>query len=275
MKVALITGANGGFGKLITIELIRAGYHVIATMRNKENGRELEEKINLLERGERLELVDMDVTNEAQITSVSELVSQKYSKLDVLINNAGYSQGGFITDLSMEEWKNQYETNLVGLVQTTKYFLPLLRKSPNGKIINISSVSGYFGFPGMGPYCSSKFAVEGFSESLRLELLPENIYVSLVEPASYKTGIWEKGLAIGAYIKDEDTIKKKVFTLAQQAYQNASDHPEEVARLARKICETKRPRLRYPIGKGAKSLWFVKKFLPWHVIERFVLRKLQ
>jgi NAD(P)-dependent dehydrogenase (short-subunit alcohol dehydrogenase family) len=273
MKIALVTGANGGFGKLIAIELIRAGYDVIATMRSKDNGIKLEEAVRLLQFEKQLHVVEMDVTNETQVSSVRKWVSQNFPRIDVLINNAGYSQGGFITDLSIEEWKQQYDTNVLGVIRATKFFLPLIRESTNGKIINISSVSGYFGFPGMGPYCSSKFAVEGLSESLRLELLRDNIFVSLVEPASYRTGIWEKGLEIGADIKEEDTLKKKAFEFAKQAYHNAGD-PLEVAQLVRKICVAKRPKLRYQVGKGARSLWFIRKLVPWFLVEKIVMRRL-
>jgi NAD(P)-dependent dehydrogenase (short-subunit alcohol dehydrogenase family) len=273
MKVALVTGANGGFGKLIAIELIRAGYDVIATMRSRDNGIELEEAVKLLQLEKQLHVVEMDVTNETQVSSVHKWVSQNFQRIDVLINNAGYSQGGFITDLSIEEWKQQYDTNVLGIIRATKFFLPLIRESSNGKIINISSVSGYFGFPGLGPYCSSKFAVEGLSESLRLELLRDNIFVSLVEPASYRTGIWEKGLEIGTDIKDEDTLKKNAYEFAKQAYHNAGD-PLEVAKLVRKICVAKRPKLRYQVGKGARSLWFIRKLVPWFIVEKIVMRRL-
>ncbi|MFS0672077.1 SDR family NAD(P)-dependent oxidoreductase [Ornithinibacillus sp. 179-J 7C1 HS] len=234
MKVALVTGANGGFGKLITLELLKAGYFVVASMRNQSNQKELVDIARELQLHCQLKNVQMDVTNEEEIMKASEWVLSQFGHLDVLINNAGYSQGGFTTDLSIEDWQNQYNTNILGVIQTTFYFLPLLRKSINGQIINLSSVSGYFGFPGLGPYCSSKFALEGYSESLRLELLPENIYVSLVEPASFKTGIWEKGLEIEANIREDERVKANTLHLARQSYKNAGD-PILVAKLVRNM----------------------------------------
>src|SRR5690606_7536854 len=119
-----------------------------------------------------------------------------------------------------------------------------LKNAERGQIINVSSVSGFFGFPGLGPYVTSKFALEGFSESLRLELQPDNIYVSLVEPASFKTGIWEKGLELAAEPQEKDILKRNTFQYAKQAYEKSGD-PAEVARLVRKITEAKKPKLRY------------------------------
>lgn len=164
---------------------------------NQANQKEIMDMAREINLNQQLEIVEMDVTDEERIKEVSKWISDHFGQLDVLINNAGYSQGGFTSDLTMEEWENQYDTNVMGVIRTTFHLLSLLRKSTQGKIINMSSVSGYFGFPGMGPYCSSKFALEGYSESLRMELLPMRIYVSLVEPASFKTGIWEKGLEVG------------------------------------------------------------------------------
>lgn len=274
MRVALVTGANGGFGKLISVELVKAGFVVIAAVRNTANEDELLSMVKKLKMEDKLLIAEMDVTKEKQIKEVANWIESKFGYLDVLINNAGYSQGGFIQDLTMEDWERQYDTNVLGVIQTTKILLPLIKLSNRGQIINISSVSGYFGFPGMGPYCSSKFAIEGLSESLRLELLTENIYVSLVEPGSFKTGIWEKGLEIGKVIREDETLKRNAYNFAKRASETAGD-PLEVANLVRKICEKKNPKLRYRVGKGTRSLWFIKKIIPWGVIERTVVRKLK
>ncbi|GGA74537.1 SDR family oxidoreductase [Ornithinibacillus halotolerans] len=273
MKVAFVTGANSGFGKLITIELIKSGFTVIAAMRNTTKQTALVDTVKRLKMEDKLEVIEMDVTDEEQIQSTVDEVKTRYSHIDVLVNNAGYSQGGFITDLSVEDWESQYNTNIMGVIRTTKYLLPLIKKAKRGQIINISSVSGFFGFPGMGPYCSSKFALEGFSESLRLELLSENIYVSMVEAGSFKTGIWEKGLEIGKDILEEEILKRNALQFAKQAYENAGD-PYEVANLVRRITVAKKPKLRYRVGKGTSKLWYVKKFVPWSIIEKVVVIKL-
>lgn len=273
MKVAFVTGANGGFGKLISIELLKAGFIVIAAMRNTVKQQELVETAKQLQLENNLNIIEMDVTEEKQIIAARDWLSSKYKYLDVLVNNAGYSQGGFISDLDIGDWERQMDTNLLGVIRTTKYFLPFLKNAERGQIINVSSVSGFFGFPGLGPYVTSKFALEGFSESLRLELQPDNIYVSLVEPASFKTGIWEKGLELAAEPQEKDILKRNTFQYAKKAYENAGD-PTEVARLVRKITEAKKPKLRYRVGKSANTLWNVKKIIPWSIVEKAVLHKL-
>ncbi|WP_010093542.1 SDR family oxidoreductase [Ornithinibacillus scapharcae] len=274
MKTALVTGANGGFGKLIALELIKSGYFVIAAMRNRKKQAELIEEVTKLQLEHFLEVVEMDVTDENQIQEVTSWIHSRFNRLDVLVNNAGYSQGGFTDHLAMKEWKDQFDVNFFGVIQVTKNLLPLLEQSETAKIINLSSVSGILGFPGMGPYSASKFAVEGYSESLRLELLRKNIFVSVVEPASYKTGIWERGLEISATIPREDRFKNNTLAFAKRAYENAGD-PNEVAVLIKRICETNRPKFRYTVGKGATSLRYIKKFIPWSIIEKSVINRLK
>ena len=118
---------------------------------------------------------------------------EDFGKVDVLINNAGYAGAGFVEEVSMEEYRKQFETNVFGVLAVTKAFLPLMRKQGQGCIINISSISGKVAFPGLSPYIASKHAIEGWSESLRLEMQPFGVKVVLIEPGSYKTNIWSTG----------------------------------------------------------------------------------
>lgn len=275
MKIALVTGANSGFGLLTCIELLKAGYRVVATMRNTKNQTELMKTASELGLTKQVTVCQLDVTNTLEINKVKAIVDDLYGELDVLINNAGYCQGGYLEDLSFDEWKAQFKTNVFGVFQVTKEFLPLLEKTEHARIITISSVSGFFEFPGMSAYCASKFAIERFSESLRLELLPKKIYVSLVEPASYQTNIWKKGLE---KIKTTDTsnesFKQHMYQYAKQSATNGSD-PLEVATLIHRICETPKPKFRYQIGKGAKSLFILKHLIPFSFIEKIVIHKLK
>ncbi len=274
MKIALVTGSNSGIGLLTSLELMKAGYTVIATMRNISNKHELVEKTEQLELTLLLDIQQMDVTNQTEIAAVQNYIEETYGELHVLVNNAGYCQGGFLNELTTAEWEAQQKTNVIGVFLVTKSFLPLLEKPQQSHIINVSSVSGIFGFPGMTPYCSSKFALEGFSESLRLELLAKKVFVSLVQPASYQTKIWNKGLAkIANSSLDKDLMKLTIVNYAKQAAKNAAD-PSEVARLIVKICQDQKPNFRYPIGKGAKTLSLAKRILPWSWIEKIVLYKL-
>lgn len=274
MRIALVTGANSGFGMLMTVELIKAGYIVIATMRDLEKGTSLQQEIAKLDQSANLHIRKLEVANEEDIMQVYQYVQEQFDRLDVLINNAGYSQGGFLADISMENWKLQQETNVFGTVHMTQAFLPLLERSQRGQIINLSSVSGIMGLPGLSAYCASKFAIEGFSESIRLELRSKDIYVSLIEPASYQTDIWKKAFEKLDPINHSDILKDNVFQYVENSASSAGD-PKEVAALVIRICESKYPKLRYPIGKGALFLSFAKKLVPWRIIEWMVLKKLR
>ncbi len=274
MKTVLITGTSSGFGLLSTIILAKKGYHVIATMRDIKKQDQLLSLAQQDQVVERITVIQMDVTKREEVESAYLFVNKRWGKLDVLINNAGYALGGFLEELSEEDWYRQFETNFFGVVRVTKTFLPLLKKNGGGKIINISSISGYFGFPGLGPYVASKHALEGFSESLRFELLDENVFVSLVEPASYKTKIWEKGLATLDLQKERPVFQQRLIKQAMRNITTSAD-PEEVTHVISRICEAEKPRLRYPVGKGAKPLYHIKSILPWSLVERIVQNRLK
>lgn len=274
MKIALVTGANSGFGLHTSLELLKMGFVVYAAMRD------INKKDNLVDEAKKLNLLDnlhvhkVDVTKIDDIEKVKEKIHQEHGQLSVLINNAGYCQGGFLSDLSFEEWNNQFQTNVHGAFLVTKTMLSLLENEKDSKVINISSVSAIIGLPGMSAYSSSKFALEGLSESLRIELLSKNIYVSLVEPASYKTKIWEKGLGkISETTNERNSYQENVVTHARSAEKNGGN-PIDVAKLILKICKTNKPKLRYQIGKGAKTLYIIKKLVPWCLIEKIIQTKL-
>jgi NAD(P)-dependent dehydrogenase (short-subunit alcohol dehydrogenase family) len=275
-KIVLITGASSGFGFLTTIHLAIRGYFVIATMRDltkKENLLVEARKRNIVDN---IEVLQLDVTNKDDIFKVKNHIESKYGKLDILINNAGYCLGGLIEYANMDEWEQQINTNVLSVVAVTKAFIPMMRKRRCGNVINIGSVSGHFGFPGMGAYVTSKFALSGFSESLRLELAPFDIHVSIIEASSFKTNIWDKSLENVNLDCDVD-YKSYIHFVYEQAKHTAStaDDPQKIVQLIEKICRSKKPRLRYPIGKSAKKLILAKTILPWSIIERVVLRKLK
>jgi len=271
----LITGTSSGFGFLTTLTLAKKGYHVIATMRD------IKKKTSLLEEAKKngvfdsIDIVSLDVTDEKQIQKVVEYVSTTYGSLDILINNAGYCTGGITETIPLSSFKEQFDTNFFGVIAVTKAFLPFMRKQRKGKIINIGSVSGSFGFPAMAPYVSSKFALRGYSESLRLELLPFNIFVSLVEPGSYQTNIWEKGLENVQLSVESDYqhLVNNVFKEATNAKENGNN-PLEVAEKLAFICSVKKPAFYYAIGKETKRLVGLKKWIPWSLLEKIITYKL-
>ncbi|SEO13968.1 NADP-dependent 3-hydroxy acid dehydrogenase YdfG [Amphibacillus marinus] len=271
MKKAVITGTNSGFGFLTTLELLEANYYVIATMRMTADSSRLLAEARKRGLANNLEIYRLDVTELENVLNFKDYLAEQHTHIDVLINNAGYCQGGFIDNLADAQWRHQLDVNVNGVFSLTHHLLPLLKLSDRAQIINIGSISGYIGLPGMSAYCASKFALAGFSESLRIELLKDNIFVSLVAPASFKTAIWSKGLA--QINETQSTLKKTVLNYALQARDKGQD-PKAVANLIKRICQSRKPKLYYTIGKGAHLLLLVKRLLPWRTLEYFILKRL-
>lgn len=275
-SVALVTGSSSGFGLLVSVALAREGYQVIASMRNMQNKEMLATVASEAGVYDRIEVVSLDVTDFAAVESVMHDVINRYGRIDVLVNNAGFATGGFVEELSLEEWERQFATNFFGLVAVTKAVLPIMRTQRSGKIINISSISGRVGFPAMGPYVASKFAVEGFSESLRLEMLPYGVYVVLIEPGSFKTNIWSKGLQ-GVSVRSDSPYAKEMKTIVQYVNRvvKTAPPPDEVIRQIIKVVQSPTPRLRYPVGRGVTLTLRLKNWLPWKWWEWIVMKSLK
>ena len=274
-KIVWITGTSSGFGLLASIVLAQDGCEVVATMRNPEKQAELSRRAKEAGVADRIHVRKLDVTCESDIASVAKAVVDSFGRIDILVNNAGIAVGGFVEDVAMDDWRRQFETNVFGLIACTKAVIPHMRAQRNGTIINISSVSGRIGLPAFGPYAASKFAVEGFSESLRLELLPYNVYVCLVEPAAFKTNIWETSLG-NTSIPASSAYQERALRMMQQIERTAqtAGHPHEVARVIRHIARTPRPKLRYPVGKGSRLSTVAKAVLPWRWIENMIVKRI-
>ncbi|MFT8322033.1 MAG: SDR family oxidoreductase [Bacillus sp. (in: firmicutes)] len=272
-KVVIITGANSGFGLLTALEFAADGYQVIATMRNVSKGSLLVENAKLKGIDSFIALFPLDVTCKESLKNFQKYV-QGLGRVDVLINNAGYAGAGFAEEIPIEEYKNQLDTNYFGAIGVTQTVLPYMREQGFGKIIMMSSISGKIGFPGLSPYVSSKFALEGWSESLRLELLPFSIYVSIVEPGSYQTNIWNTGKKITE--KSQSNLSPYYINMKQlEGYLEKSSkdygNPLEVAKKLLQIAKKRNPTFRYAIGKGVKQTIFLKTILPWKWWEKAVL----
>jgi NAD(P)-dependent dehydrogenase (short-subunit alcohol dehydrogenase family) len=274
--IALITGTSSGFGLLTALTLARKGYKVIATMRDLSRKDELVQQAEQAGVLERIHLMTLDVTDESSVASAIHAVNELFGRIDVLVNNAGFAVGGYVEEVSMEAWRLQMETNFFGLIAVTKAVLPIMRMQRTGLIINVSSVSGLTGFPGYAPYAASKFAVEGFSESLRQEMLSFGVRVVLVEPGSFRTPIWGKGIA-GIHSSEGSpyhTRLEEVLRYSRRTAETAPD-PQEVAELIGRITEKRAPKLRYPVGKGSRVLMLGKMLLPWKVLEGIIARSLR
>lgn len=272
--IALITGTSSGFGLLTAIALGKAGYHVIATMRDLSKRLPLLEQAKAAKIEQNIVYMQLDITDETAIKQLIQTIQFQYNRIDILVNNAGIAVGGYVEDVTITDWRLQFETNFFGLIALTQAVLPIMRSQNSGKIINISSISGRLGFPGYAAYAASKFAVEGFSESLRHEMLPFGIYVVLVEPGAYKTEIWEKGFNTMRTSPESvyRTQLEAVLRYSQKAAETAPN-PQDIANLIVKVTKNVHPKLRYPLGKGARLTLWSKALLPWKWFE-WMIKKL-
>ena len=256
--VAVVTGSSSGIGFEIALMLARNGFQTYATMRNlakSENIKSIASKENLP-----IYIEQLDVTDNESVTNAIQAIVSKANGIDVLVNNAGYALTGAFEDLAIEEIKAQYETNLFGLIRTTQTVLPIMRKQKSGAIVNISSGAGRFGYPGGSAYVSTKFAVEGLSESMAYELEPFGIKVILIEPGVIKTNI-ANGMVIAEKSQNPNSpysqIMQKMSTSFEHMLENASS-PDVVAKVVLKAVTSENPSLRYLAGKDVE-MWIEAK----------------
>ncbi len=278
-KIILITGCSSGFGLLSAARLASKGHRVIATMRNLEKNGPLLSEVN--RRKTNLEVLELDVREPLSVKKVIGHIISEYGYLDVLVNNAGYGIGGFFEDLTQEEIRDQMETNFFGVQNVTRAVIPLMRPRRQGKIINISSVSGFSASPCFSAYATSKWALEAFSESLRQELRLFGIQVLLIEPGTYKTKIFHDN---ARYAKNFDNPQSPYYTYSQQLknkvlnYVNYDCHkdPEEIAVLIEKLIHQKNPAFRNIPDVEGKVHYLLRKILPFRVysavIEKVLLK---
>ena len=210
-KVILITGCSSGFGLLTAVRLAAQGHFVWATMRDLGKKQLLENE--LTKRSAQAFIRELDVTKPSSIKNVIEEIQKIHFHIDVVVNNAGYGIAGFFEDLSEEEIRSQMETNFFGVQNTCREVIPLMRQRRQGKIINISSIAGRVASPCLGAYNASKWALEGFSESLYYEMALFGISVTLVEPGYYPTSIFTKN---AHYAKNLDNAQSPYFSISQK-----------------------------------------------------------
>lgn len=274
-KVALITGSSSGIGLLTAIEFARNGYLVVATMRDLGRADRLESAAKTAGVRDKLHLRQLDVTNFDSIPSLIDGVVRDHGRIDVLINNAGFSVAGFGEDLKLSDYRHQFETNFFATVAMSKAVLPVMRRQKSGHIIQVASVAGRVGTPLLSAYCSSKHALEGFSESLRIETHSLGIRVVLVEPGAFDTDIWTRNVTIGAGALDPNSPNKDRSQRFTEFVKNNSKNrrdAREVGQLILRIANNPNPKLRYLIGPDAKMQVWLKRLLPWKTYERMVAK---
>ncbi|MFZ1086603.1 MAG: SDR family oxidoreductase [Terracidiphilus sp.] len=273
-KVALVTGASSGFGLLTTITLARRGWRVLATMRDLSRKERLAAAAETAGVMDRIEFHSLDVTDSAQISALSAEIAARPTRLDALVNNAGFAMAGFAEDVSDAELRQQFETNFFGATAVTRAFLPQLRRQGGGHIVMLSSISGRMGFPGVGSYVASKFALEGWAEALRLEMKPLGVQVVLVEPGSFETDIWTRNAILSATTQNGATpnAARLAILLGHREAGKLKADPQRVADGIAAILDDPRPRLRYVFGSDAHLGLALKRFLPSRVLEWMLIR---
>ncbi len=272
--VALVTGASSGFGLLAAVELARRGLRVFGSMRDPARADRLRAALD--EASLAAEIIRLDVTRPEHIEEAVSSIEQIAGGVDVLVNNAGYGLGGSVEDITLDELREQFETNFFGLVALTKRVLPGMRERRRGRIINVSSIAGRVALPGVSAYCASKFAVEGFSESLRHELLPFDVYVALVEPGTFRTDIFDRNRRVAARASDPSSawaeMTRKVSAIVDGRVEKSTADPRDVARVIAEIATAARPRLRHLVGRDARAQKLLARLLPDRLWESAVGR---
>jgi NAD(P)-dependent dehydrogenase (short-subunit alcohol dehydrogenase family) len=274
-KIAVVTGSSSGIGLLTAVELALSGYRVVATMRNLANSGRLEEAAQTAGIRKRLDLRRLDITEFDSLPGAVEAIVRDHGRINVLVNNAGFSTAGFAEDMTLAELRHQFETNFFGNVAMTKAALPVMRAQKSGHIITVSSITGRVGHPMLSAYCASKSALEGWSESLRIETHSLGIRVTLVEPGAYDTDIWERNVVIAKGSLDPASPNKERSQRFAEFVKNSAKQRKdarEVAKLIVRIAQNPNPKLRYLIGGDAKLQLWLKRIVPWRRYERLVAK---
>jgi len=314
-KVILITGCSSGFGLLIATRLAAHRHTVIATMRNLDKRQALLDEVqkrnaiefcksnvipaeagihktsvwmpasagmtrsNILSTEvNNLQIFPLDVTDIRSIKATVAAVEVQHGRIDVLVNNAGYGIGGFFEDLTQAEIRGQLDTNFFGVQNVTREVIPIMRRQRQGKIINISSIAGLYALPGFGAYNASKWALEGFSESLYYEMRLFGVNVCLVEPGTYRTTIFYGNKRYAKNFNNPQSPyykHSKYFSEKVDKYVAADKKdPEDIAILVEKLVNAKNPSFRNIPDRRSKILFVLKRFLPFKVFSGLLYKAL-
>lgn len=268
--VVLVTGASSGLGAAIAARLARAGYRVYGTSR-----RAAELPAGAPSSGEPYpRMLPMDVREDESVGRAVATVYEREGRIDVVVNNAGVGIAGAIEDTTPAEMLQQLDTNLIGVLRVCRAVLPLMRRQGGGRIVNVGSLAGLIALPFQGAYSTSKFALEGLTEALRMETRPFGIHVSLVEPGDFKTGFTRNRVHTAA-TRDGTPYGARLDTalgIMERDEQNGPD-PARVAALVERIVVARSPRLRYTAGRPLqRTAAVLKRLLPGGIFERLLMQ---
>ncbi len=262
-RSALITGCSSGFGLETAISLAERGWQVYASMRDTSRSTALDQRAAGSGVTARITVVQLDVTDLASVErAVGEVLATTGGHLDALVANAGVGSGGAFEDLPDEEIRRVFDTNFHGVLHVTRAVLPAMRARRRGRIVLVTSDNAFYGAPGLSAYAASKFAVEGWAESIAYELDAFGIQVICVEPGAYRTPIWDSTPRYtpegSAYRPLAERIERFVDT---KLVPGARD-PREVGEAIAKVLEARRPRFRVAVGPDAKAMWAAHGVVP-------------
>jgi NAD(P)-dependent dehydrogenase (short-subunit alcohol dehydrogenase family) len=270
LSVAVVTGSSSGIGLATSLALAKNGYRIYATMRNLDKRDSIEaitDKQKLPVR-----VVQLDVTDENSIHKAIQSILTETGRIDLLVNNAGYALTGAFEDIGIDEIKTQYDTNVFGVIRVTQAVLPIMRKQRSGRIINISSGAGRVGYPGGSAYVSSKFALEGLSESMAFEVEQFGIKTVLVEPGFVKTNFADN-IVIARKAQEPNSPYSQMMQMMSsnrgKMLENASD-ADLVAAVVVEAATAKEPNLRYLAGKDVQQMVAAKKSMSDEEFQKMV-----
>lgn len=268
-KVVLVTGASSGIGKETAKLLVQQGFTVYGTARRVENMQDL--------KAAGVHPLQMDVADDTSMVKGVQAILDAEKHLDVLLNNAGYGSYGSLEDVPISEAKYQFDVNVFGLARLTQLVLPQMRNQKSGRIINVASIAGKIGEPHGAWYHASKFAVEGLSDCLRMEVKQFGINVIVIEPGLIKTE-WNT-IAEGKLTKVSgntpySNLASKHIKMFERFYLRSSN-PAVIARVIVKAIHAKNPKTRYVAGSGAKLILFARKIVPDKIFDRMVLSQMK
>lgn len=275
MRSVLITGTSTGFGLVTTVELAKQGWHVFATMRNLERKGKLQEALAAAGVTANVDISALDVTDANSVkTAVAGVLEKTGGHLDAVVHNAGIAIGGAFEDMPDPDMRRVMETNFWGVLELTRALLPTFRAQRAGRIVIVSSESGFAGQPANSIYCASKFAIEGWAESICFELSPFNIDVVMIEPGPYLTDIWSNSPRICPEKSAYRTWVQYMFRAGDAHAAEEGGDPQDVAVRIAKVLAAKRPSFRNPVGKMARISHVMRGKMPsaWmrKIVERYL-----
>ena len=271
-KVALVTGSSSGIGYETSLALARDGYHTFASMRDTSKG----EKLKEIAKNENLsiQVIELDVDKEESIFSAIKKIVADSGRIDVLVNNAGYGQFGCTEDISIEDFRKQFETNFFSIIRIIQEVAPIMRKQNSGIIVNISSVAGRMGLPGSPAYISTKFALEGLSECLRYELGMFGIKTTMIEPGVIKTNFFDSMKIPESKVDPKYKELTEHILAGLKMMAEMGTEPAQVAEVVLKAIHDKEILPRYIAGTDAAMFMEAKKMKTDLEFEKYMSKEL-